>query len=140
VHNPAGKVLMDDSTLRLVKRIVEFHPKEEVDLIPPRRRGLYVLYNYEEKNGKGHYEVVYVGSSTKMCGRLKNQRQSERKSSLWTHFSAYEAWDNVTDNDIRELEGLFRHIYRKDSQANKLNIQRAFDKLAKVRRPLSDWK
>ena len=35
--------------------------------------------------------------------------------------------------EIIELEGLFRHIYRYDSRANKLNKQRGFKKLKKVK-------
>ncbi|GAF97179.1 unnamed protein product, partial [marine sediment metagenome] len=33
---------------------------------------------------------------------------------LWTHFSIFEVWENITENEIKELEGLFRQIYRKD--------------------------
>ena len=70
---------------------------------------------------------------------LKKHRQSERKCDLWTHFSADEVWDNVSDEEIKELEGLFRHIYRRDSRANDLNIQRTYGKVKKVRQPLEKW-
>jgi len=44
------------------------------------------------------------------------------------------------DREIRKLEGLFRHIYRKDTRANQLNVQRSFKKLRKVRQnKLQDW-
>ncbi|GAI55889.1 unnamed protein product, partial [marine sediment metagenome] len=65
-------------------------------------------------------------------GRLRVHRR--KKGKLWTHFSAFEVWDNVGEEEVKELEGLFRHIYRKDTRANKLNRQRAFKKLSKVRR------
>ena len=41
-------------------------------------------------------------------------------------------WDNIREEEILELEGLFRHIYRKDARANKLNKQRGFAKLKRV--------
>ncbi len=39
----------------------------------------------------------------------------------------------VPKDEVRELEGIFRHIYRKDNRANRLNLQRSFKKLSKVR-------
>ena len=45
----------------------------------------------------------------------------------------YEVWDNFRDEEVAELEGLFRHIYRKDSKASALNIHRAFRKIKRVR-------
>jgi hypothetical protein len=72
-------------------------------------------------------------------GRLDSHKRS--KGDLWTHFSAFEVWDNIRDEEIVELEGLFRHFYRKDTSANKLNVQRRFKKLSKVRQNnLSTWK
>jgi len=48
----------------------------------------------------------------------------------------YQAWDNIREEEVRELEGLFRHLYRYDHRANKLNKQRGFKKLNQVR---SGW-
>ena len=48
---------------------------------------------------------------------------------LWTHCSVYEVWDNITQEQVEELEGLFRHIYRKDIAANQLNAQKAYKPL-----------
>jgi hypothetical protein len=33
---------------------------------------------------------------------------------------------------VTELEGLFRHIYRKDTKANRLNEQKGFKKIKTV--------
>ena len=41
-------------------------------------------------------------------------------------FSIFEIWDNIREDEIKELEGLFREIYKKDSSANKLNKQKGF--------------
>lgn len=78
------------------------------------------------------FDVVYVGMTTSgMKSRLKSHRQ--HKKDLWTHFSAFEVWENIHNEEIVELEGLFRHLYRKDSRANALNSQRRFKKLGKIK-------
>ena len=72
--------------------------------------------------------------------RLLSHARSKRKRELWTHFSIFQVWDNITEAEVAELEGLFRHIYRKDTRANRINRQRSFKKLKKVRRNnLSQW-
>jgi hypothetical protein len=49
-------------------------------------------------------------------------------------------WDNITEAEVSELEGLFRHIYRKDTRANPLNVQKGFKKLKRVgKKKLQDW-
>jgi hypothetical protein len=73
-------------------------------------------------------------------GRLAAHRNSKRKGRIWTHFSAIEVGRKITDVEIAELEGLLRHIYRKDSKANRLNIAKRFAKLRPVRQnDLSKW-
>ena len=126
---------MPISELRLIKRCAEFCKKKDIKNIPAYTRGIYVLFKYRPRLNK--YNVVYIGmaAGTKTAsirGRLRVHRR--QKGNLWTHFSAFEVWDNVGEEEVKELEGLFRHIYRKDTRANKLNRQRAFKKLSKVRR------
>ena len=65
-------------------------------------------------------------------GRLR--KHLKNKPDQWTHFSAFEVWDNIREDEVRELEGILRHIYRKDTRANSLNKQRSFKKLTKVTR------
>ena len=65
-------------------------------------------------------------------GRLRIHLR--RKGGLWTHFSVFEVWDNISEEEVKELEGIFRHIYRKDRRANRLNRQKSFRKLIRVRR------
>ena len=131
---------MPESPLRLIKRFAEFRPKDEINLVPRSRRGLYVLYLKRRKNGKEKFDVVYVGMTISgIRARLRSHRA--KKGDLWTHFTAFEVWDNIRDEEIIELEGLFRHLYRKDSRANALNVQRGFRKARKVRRNnLRQWK
>ena len=114
---------MPQSVSYLFKNSSEFIPESEAKNLPGLIRGLYVLY----KKGSGReMNVVYVGMArgdkTGVKGRLLKHKTS--KTSLWTHFSVYEVWDNITRQQIEELEGLFRHLYRRDSSANILNKQK----------------
>ena len=125
---------MPVSELRLIKRCAEFCEKKDIKNIPPWTRGIYVLFKYRPRLEK--YDVVYIGmaagiKAASIRGRLRVHKR--RKGKLWTHFSAFEVWDNIREEEVKELEGLFRHLYRKDTKANSLNQQRAFKKLTKVR-------
>lgn len=117
---------MAESELRLVRRSAEFIAKDDVKLLPRMLRGIYVLYKQCRNRGRERYDVLYVGMAAAgrrggMRGRLMSHARSKRKGKLWTHFSAFEVWDNIRDEEVAELEGLFRHIYRKDSAASALN-------------------
>ena len=64
----------------------------------------------------------------------------ESKRRKWTHFTLFEAHDNVTSGEIKELEGLMRHIYRKDSRADRLNVQLCHKPFLKVQEnDLQKW-
>ena len=132
--------MAEQSPLRLIKRSTEYLPVESVLNVPRGIRGIYVLYN---QRPKGKFDVVYVGMTTAGEGggirrRLKSHKN--RKDGLWTHCSIFEVWDNIRDEEIIELEGLFRHIYNRDSKANNLNVQRKFRKLIQVKRDdIENW-
>ena len=120
---------MPESPLRLVRRWEELLPKSDVDRLPVGLRGIYVLYKRSRRTGA--FDVVYVGlSAAGESGHVRRRLRAHvrNKPGLWTHFSVFEVWDNVTEGEIRELEGLFRQIYKRDSRANKLNKQRGFKK------------
>ncbi|MGB7325092.1 MAG: GIY-YIG nuclease family protein [Rubripirellula sp.] len=114
------------NTLRLIKRCAEDIPIENINQLAKGLRGIYVLYNGDS--------VVYVGMATTertgIRGRLKSHRA--KKSDLWSYCSVFEVWENVRHDEIAELEGLFRHIYRCDPVANKLNKQRGYRPLKLV--------
>ena len=124
---------MEQSPLRLIKRCAEYISISELNLLPLGLRGIYVLYKFRPRIK--NYDVVYVGMTTGgkggIRGRLKSHRR--KKVGLWTHCSIFEVWNNIRDDEISELEGLFRHIYKNDSRANMLNKQRGFKKLRMVR-------
>lgn len=132
---------MQQSPLRLIKRSAEYKSVEDVLKVPKGIRGIYVLYKFRSRQKK--YDVVYVGMTAAgekggVRGRLRSHKR--RKLGLWTHFSVFEVWDNVRNDEIAELEGLFRHIYHHDSKANSLNVQRGFKKLSQVRdNEIENW-
>ena len=126
-------------SLRLIKCCLEFQPRAEIHDIGGKRRGIYVLYrkrgHIETKRGKlkERYDVLYVGMTDKSIRvRLKSHAKSKRKKK-WTHFSAYAVWPNITKDEIRELEGLFRHLYRRDGRANIMNLQKGSKGIREVR-------
>ena len=131
---------MPASPLRLVKNATEFCEISMVSDIPPLTRGIYVLYKYRPRIDQ--YDVVYVGMArgekSGMKGRIKSHIRT--KEGEWTHFSCFEVWDNVRENEIEELEGIFRHIYRHDSKANRLNVQRSYKPLNRIKSSyFDDW-
>jgi hypothetical protein len=139
---------MPVSELKLVKRCVEFCEVDKIRQIPSNTRGIYVLFkcrkkfNKRSKKWRDKYDVVYIGmaggNKSGAHSRLLAHRRS--KEGEWTHFSIFEVWDNITEAEVAELEGLFRHIYRKDTKANRLNEQRGFKKLETVgKEELEDW-
>jgi len=128
---------------RWFKRVAEFLPQDNICLVPKRTRGLYALFRFRRRLNR--YDVVYVGlargAKSGVGGRLRSHARSKTKTKLWTHFSVFEVWDNVTEHEVAELEGLFRHIYSKDTKANRLNVQKSFKPLKRVRNDdLSSWK
>lgn len=127
--------MAEQSLLRLIKCSIEYLHKDEAERIPRGLRGIYVLYRFRRRTNR--YEVVYVGMTNAgraggIRGRVRRHRA--KKGELWTHFSAYEVWDNISNEEVSELEGLFRHIYRLDPRANRLNLQRGFKKLKQIDR------
>jgi hypothetical protein len=133
---------MQQSALRLIKRRIEYIDETEVRHLPPGLRGIYVLYRKSRRARvprKPSFDVVYVGMATKGGIRARLRQHRRTKRGYWTHFSVFEVWENIRDEEIRELEGLFRHIYRFDSQASPLNAARGFKALRKVQKlALSD--
>lgn len=131
---------MPSSIHRTIKNSFEFLPVENISKVPNKVRGIYVLY---KSLGEKEMNVVYVGmargEASGMAGRLK--RHKKNKPNLWSHFSVFEVWDNISAQEVEELEGLFRHIYRYDTEANSLNAQGSHKPLDAIRRKsAAEWK
>jgi hypothetical protein len=131
----------NQSPLRLIKRCRLFLKKGNWK-IPPITRGIYVLYR--EKNSqsrKTFFEVFYIGvggvskkAGTGIGGRVKHHAKSPSKRDKWTHYSFFEVHDNVSHEEILELEGLFLGIFRHDPRIKLANVQfgsKAFKRLSK---------
>jgi hypothetical protein len=129
---------MPVAPLRLIRRCFEFAPQDEYLIVPPATRGIYVLYR-RRRSPRGssqtgrRFDVVYIGLAD-VSVRRRLRAHIRRKGSEWTHFSVFEVWDNIRQDEIAELEGLLRHIYRFDFHANRLNLAKGYNKLGDVRR------
>jgi len=128
---------LPESKLRYISRCTEFRPRYQVDDLRPGLRGIYVLLEQTQKKTKRRtdkYDVVYIGmSNTNVRRRLRRHTKSKKKRKRWSHFSLYEVFDNLTGEDVAELEGLLRTVYRKDTRANRLNLQKRHKRLRKIR-------
>ena len=72
-----------------------------------------------------------------MWARLNRHVKSNDKK--WTHFTIFEVHDNITNAEIKELEGLILYIYRMDSAANKHNIQKRYKPFCQVLEKKLPW-
>jgi hypothetical protein len=130
---------MSTSETYLFKNCVEYVPSAEIrEHVPSNVRGVYVLYNSpdgEEMN------VVYIGMSRGEKYGVGRRLESHVKTKRghWTHFSVYEVWDNITKSQVEGLEGLFRHAYARDKNANNLAVQKTSALLTRIRRKPGQW-
>jgi len=126
---------MKEPHLPLVRRCAQWVPKSEIQNLPRGVHGIYALHRFRPKLMK--YDVVYIGMAKVGKGgirkRLFGHCRSKRRANLWSHFSVFEVWPNISKAQVEELEGLFREIYRKDRRANRLNKQKKFGSLQDVR-------
>jgi len=126
---------------RFIRRYDEQIPISNLSGVPKKLRGIYALLNKKNhRNRTPRYDVVYIGMSEKnISRRLKQHARNKNKKGKWTHFSIFEVFPNIYDAEIRELEGLFRVIYREDSNANNLNKQKKFKGFKIVKRNIQAW-
>jgi hypothetical protein len=126
---------------RLVKRWRRYEPLEKFKKIEGRTRGLYILYR--KKRPKA-YEVVYIGVAGLGHGgggvrsRLRRHRgattKKTKKRKNWTHYSFFEVHDNITRQEIKELEAMVLAIFRDDPRVKLANRQKGSKALRRLRR------
>ncbi|MDA4115814.1 MAG: GIY-YIG nuclease family protein [Thaumarchaeota archaeon] len=123
----------------LISRCDEWLPESKRNLVPRWTRGVYVLFKKRRGGGKkGRFDVVYVGmSSTSIRNRLRTHARN--KKGLWDHFSVFEVHMNISEDMVKELEGLLRHIYSLDTHANELNMAKSFKAFKEISAPLENW-
>src|SRR5437879_495319 len=105
------------SPVRLFKAQLEFQSKDDLKKLPTKLRGFYVLYKVGKRTNTDRlgqvrkksykvFDVVYVGiartANPGVRGRLASHKKSSTKGNLWTHFSAFELWDNIRDDEVVE--------------------------------------
>lgn len=129
----------EQSPLRLIKLWKRHQVRKQWKGVPPKTRGLYVLY--QNRKGTEAYEVVYIGIAgignkgrSGIRGRLKSH---DRNKKNWTHYSFFEVHDNVFTEEIRELEILLLGIFCDDPRIKLLNMQTGSKKLSQLLGPNS---
>ena len=128
VIESARKPMPKQAPLRLVKRCRFYLPRGQWK-IPRVTRGIYVLYPKKPRRGKEKtYEVFYVGvasdSKNGTSGiRARIRTHHKTKKTGWTHYSFFEVHDNVSREEILELEGLFLRIFRHDPRVKLDNVR-----------------
>jgi len=123
---------MASTDLFFTRRYAEFVPRAKLSFLPRKKRGVYALLK-ESKKGKT-YDVVYVGLAAGPKASIRSRlRIHDKKKGGWTHYTAFEVWPNIPTSVIQELEGIFRHMYRKDTRVNALNVQRKFKKFGGIK-------
>ena len=118
------------SPLRLIKRWRRYEEKGDLRFIPHITRGVYILYRRDENAKPNVYNVVYIGvagvaqdAERGIGARLRQHAKS--KSKEWTHYSFFEVHDNVTRDEILELESFLLAIFRHDPRIELANKQRS---------------
>ena len=114
--------------LRLIKRCRLYVPRGD-GKIPHITRGIYVLYRRKLGRGKHKiYEVFYIGvggvakkAKSGIRSRIGNH---DKKKEDWTHYSFFEVHDNISREEILELEGLFLRVFRHDPRVRLDNKQK----------------
>lgn len=123
------------SLLRLIKRWKQYQLRKDRNTVPNGTRGVYVLY---ENGPRNNSEVRYIGvaglGKTAGGGMKSRLRAHHRQKNKWSHFSFFEVHDNVTSDEIRELEALLLGIFQNDRRIELANKQAGSKKLRQVAR------
>lgn len=86
---------------------------------------MYVLYKKDEEN----YNVKYIGvggiSEDAKSGIFASLKNHEKNKEDWTHYSLFEVHDNISNDEIRELESLFLTIFKNDRNIEITNTQKS---------------
>jgi len=136
------------SLLRLIKRWKRYVPrKDRAGTVRRNTRGVYVLYKLRTRKSELHYQVVYIGvagvgktGGGGIQGGIQGRvRTHDRRIKDWSHFSYFEVHDNVTKEEILELEALLLGIFSDDGRIKLANKQGGSRKLSQLRK-LTLWK
>src|SRR6266851_4912007 len=101
---------MPASSTRFIKRCAQWVDRKESSQIPPATRGIYALLKRHKQTNR--FDVVYIGMTSR--SGVGRRLARHKKAKAWSHFSIFEVRESVGENEVKELEGLLREIYRKD--------------------------
>ncbi len=132
------------SLLQIIKRWRRYELRADWKYLLPVTRGVYVLYKKQPDDSNGLvYHVKYIGvagiSKDPKSGihhRLKKHHQTRKD---WTHYSFFEVHDNVSREEILELESLLLAIFRHDHRIKLENKQKSSTILTTLRK-ITAWK
>lgn len=116
--------------LKLIKRCRLYLRRGDWTSIPHVTRGIYALYQAGRGRSKKRvFKVVYIGvggvsknAKTGVGGRIRHHDKTYDEDD-WTHYSFFEVHDNVSREEILELEGLFLRVFRHDRRVELANVQ-----------------
>lgn len=132
----------EQSIFRIIKRWRRYQARASWTSVPKRTRGLYVLY---DNSSSGQYNVIYIGvaglgkgGTGGIWGRLKSHsrkksKKNGKKTKKCTHYPMFEVHDNITRDEIRELESLLLAIFRHDPRIALTNKQQGSTRLYRLR-------
>lgn len=119
----------------LIKQCCRYEPRDTCSGVPKRTRGIYALY---KQTGRNKHEVVYIGVAgigkkgrSGIRGRLTKHN---RRKKGWTHYSLFEVHNNVSREQIRQVEALLLGIFQHDPRIKLLNMQRGSKMLGRLGR------
>ena len=135
-----------ESPLRLIKNCHLYQERATCKAkghIPHVTRGLYVLYKEgHPKRDKKNFKVTYIGvggvqsrpakSGVRNRIRTHDKRANEGKIKNWTHYSYFEVHDNISREEIRQLESLLLTIFQHDKRITLDNVQHGGSELRKL--------
>jgi hypothetical protein len=132
------------SPLRIIKRWRRYEKRGDWTYLPPLTRGLYVLYKEQNhsiskklKNKDKIAHVVYIGvagfgKNNGIGGRLRSHHSDYKKD--WTHYSFFEVHDNISSEEIRELETFLLAIFCHDPRIELSNRTHGSQRLRNLRK------
>lgn len=134
------------SPLRLIKRWRRYEPRGIWAYLPHLTRGIYILYKQEgagradSRKRKKIFKVIYIGVAgvakepkSGIGGRLR-QHDKSWGAGEWTHYSFFEVHDNVSREEILELENFLLAIFRHDPRIELANKQKSSEQLGQLRK------
>ncbi len=127
------------SLLRLIRRWKRYQPREERHKVETQTRGVYVLYLQVGQDFLVRY-IGVAGLGKDGGGGVRSRlRTHHRRIKKWSHFSYFEVHENVTREEIREIEALLLGIFRHDPRIKLTNKQTGSKKLFQLQKE-SHWK